>query len=68
MNSFVDFLTSRPWVILFAGFLAFILLREILTWYWKVNKIVNLLEKIEENTRPKNIEKKVEVTDKNINL
>lgn len=32
----------------------FVALREVLTWYWKLNKISNLLEKIEENTRPKN--------------
>jgi len=31
----------------------FILLREVFTWYWKLNKISNLLEKIESNTRPK---------------
>lgn len=29
----------------------FFVIREVLTWYWKLNKIVNLLEKIEENTR-----------------
>jgi len=28
----------------------FLLIREIVTWYWKINHIVNLLEKIEENT------------------
>lgn len=33
--------------------LIFFALREILTWYWKLNKISNLLEKIEENTRSK---------------
>jgi hypothetical protein len=27
--------------------------REVVTWYWKLNKISDLLEKIEENTRPK---------------
>lgn len=27
------------------------LIREILIWYWKINKIVSLLEGIEENTR-----------------
>ena len=29
----------------------FLLIREILTWYWKINRIVALLEKIEKNTR-----------------
>jgi len=31
----------------------FFVLRELFTWYWKLNKIVKLLEDIEENTRPK---------------
>jgi hypothetical protein len=31
----------------------FFALREVMTWYWKLNKISNLLEKIEENTRKK---------------
>ncbi len=40
------------------GFLIFVIfiffvLRELFTWYWKLNKIVRLLEDIEENTRPK---------------
>jgi hypothetical protein len=30
--------------------LIFLALRELATWYWKINKIVNLLEKIERNT------------------
>ena len=28
----------------------FLIIREIVTWYWKINRIVNLLEKIEKNT------------------
>jgi hypothetical protein len=28
-------------------------LREGLTWYWKINKITDLLEKIEKNTSKK---------------
>lgn len=28
----------------------FLLLREFWCWYWKVNKIITLLEKIEQNT------------------
>lgn len=35
----------------------FIIFREVLTWYWKLNKISDLLEKIEENTRSKNLNK-----------
>jgi len=34
--------------------LIFWLCREVVTWYWKLNKISDLLEKIEENTRQKN--------------
>jgi hypothetical protein len=41
-----------PFVLL--SILLFLAIREILTWYWKLNKISSLLEKIEENTRPKN--------------
>lgn len=33
--------------------LFFIFIREILTWYWKLNRIERLLEEIERNTRPK---------------
>lgn len=47
MNS--NFVIFIPFAIL-----VFVALREVLTWYWKLNKISNLLEKIEENTRPKN--------------
>ncbi len=32
------------------SFLIFILIREFLTWYWKINRIISLLEDIEENT------------------
>lgn len=47
MNS--SFLIFIPFAIVL-----FVALREVVTWYWKLNKISNLLEKIEENTRPKN--------------
>lgn len=30
--------------------LFFLVIREIVTWYWKINHIVSLLEKIEKNT------------------
>lgn len=44
---------SGGWImILFFGVALFLLSREVLAWYWKINKIINLLEKIEENTRP----------------
>lgn len=32
--------------------LFFLLIRELITWYWKINKMVRLLEKIERNTNP----------------
>ena len=34
-----------------AAFLFFLLIREIVMWYWKINKIVGLLEDIKENTK-----------------
>jgi hypothetical protein len=37
------------------GIVAFIIGREIICWYFKINKIVALLERIEENTRPKGL-------------
>ncbi|MBU2103963.1 hypothetical protein KJ848_03015 [Patescibacteria group bacterium] len=33
------------------GLLALFILREVLAWYWKINRVIQLLEKIEENTR-----------------
>lgn len=33
----------------------FIIFRVVMLWYWKIDKIVGLLEKIEKNTR-KNVE------------
>jgi small-conductance mechanosensitive channel len=32
-------------------FVGFVLIRELITWYWKINRAIELLEKIEENTR-----------------
>lgn len=40
-------------IFIFIGLILFFLLvRELITWYWKINKIVRLLEKIERNTNP----------------
>lgn len=51
---------SLPIALAFALFV-FLVLREVFTWYWKINKIVVLLEQIEENTRPqKEIKKEVQ--------
>lgn len=44
---------QQLWVAFFFVLL-FLIIREILTWYWKLNRIVTLLEKIEKNTRPTN--------------
>jgi hypothetical protein len=36
---------------LLLGALTALILREIFCWYWKINKVVSLLEDIEKNTR-----------------
>lgn len=43
-------------------FIVFLIIRELVLWYWKISKIVSLLEKIEKNTRKedKTTEKKEE--------
>ncbi|RJQ29325.1 hypothetical protein C4571_01705 [Candidatus Parcubacteria bacterium] len=44
----------RPGDVLIAlgvAILIFLALREFLCWYWKINKIVGLLEDIKENTK-----------------
>lgn len=42
---------------LFWAFIFFMVIRELVTWYWKINKIVDRLDQIEKNTRPKDSEK-----------
>lgn len=37
-------------------FVMFFLVRSVALWYWKIDKIVHLLEKIEENTRKETIQ------------
>ena len=39
-------------VIGLVGVTIFFLMRELLLWYWGTNRIIQLLEQIEENTRP----------------
>ncbi len=34
---------------LFWGFIFFMVIRELVTWYWKINRITDLLEKIEKH-------------------
>jgi hypothetical protein len=38
---------------LLAVIVVFLVCREIVTWYWKINEAVRLLGKIEEHLRPK---------------
>jgi hypothetical protein len=40
------------WFSLIVVVLIFLLTRAVMLWYWKIDRIVSLLEKIEENTRP----------------
>jgi ABC-type uncharacterized transport system permease subunit len=35
----------------------FLIFREITTWYWKINEIIELLEEIRKNTKKDNCEK-----------
>lgn len=46
--------STLPTIIILAPVLLialFLILREFHTWYWKINKAIELLEKIEKNTR-----------------
>lgn len=42
-------------------FIIMLLFRELACWYWKINKIVKLLEKIEKNTNKNEIVQETEV-------
>lgn len=46
----------------------FFIIREIVTWYFKMNRVIELLEAIEENTRPKDKVVKDEVIGENESL
>jgi len=35
--------------------LAFLVFRELLTWYWKLNRIIRILERIEKNLRKEGV-------------
>lgn len=37
------------------GALFFLATREIIAWYWKINKIIRILERIERNTRKEGV-------------
>lgn len=38
-------------IFLFFAFIFFLIIREIVTWYFKINKAIRILERIERNTR-----------------
>lgn len=40
------------------GVFIFLLMREVLCWYWKINEIKKLLEDIRDNTSQNNLNKK----------
>ena len=46
-----NFLSSESFIFLLVAIIFFIIVREILTWYWKINKAIRILERIERNTR-----------------
>lgn len=46
-------ISNYIWPAIFLVILLFILSRELWTWYWKINRMVKLLEQIEKNTRSK---------------
>ncbi|OHA87735.1 MAG: hypothetical protein A3A96_02105 [Candidatus Zambryskibacteria bacterium RIFCSPLOWO2_01_FULL_39_39] len=46
-----NFLSSESFIFLLVAIIFFIVVREILTWYWKINKAIRILERIERNTR-----------------
>ena len=50
-----NFLSSDSLAYLIGGIIFFFLIREILTWYWKVNKAIRILERIERNTRKEGV-------------
>ena len=50
LKTLQDFMTSNLlMIVLFflTIIIIFLLIRELLTWYWKIDKIVNILERIE---------------------
>lgn len=58
--------TIDPWAVLFGLgvlILIFILLRELVCWYWKINRVVELLEDIKENTTPQASQRVIEVSE-----
>ncbi|MEQ1499862.1 MAG: hypothetical protein ABL917_00625 [Parcubacteria group bacterium] len=66
MNPFdyvINYAVKNPlasFEILFFAVIFFFIIREGIVWYWKINNIVDLLEKIEQNTNNKNITKDID--------
>ena len=56
MDTLSNFIFSTP-ISIFFGIFIFFILREVITWYWKINKAIDLLEKIEKNTRKEEVVK-----------
>jgi len=46
-----DFIGVSTFEYIIWGIVIFFVLREVFMWYWKINKIVALLEEIKENTK-----------------
>lgn len=51
MNLNLPSFGTDPLLFVFLVLVGFFVVRELLTWYWKTNRIVSLLEQIDENTR-----------------
>lgn len=50
------------WIGIFLVVLFILVLREVLTWYWKQTEIVALLKQIEKNTRKPGVPASIEKT------
>ena len=53
-----------PVLIILVVILLFLIFRALVLWYWKVNKIVSLLEDIKKNTSPAKSEYEKVATDR----
>jgi hypothetical protein len=62
-QTLVGVLTGNLFVVAALALVTFFILREISLWFWKVNRIVELLEDIRENTDPNPIKDEEECED-----
>lgn len=63
---------TQSLILIFGGILVFIVFREVLNWYWKINYRVKLLERIDNNLQyiarllktqaPANVDKLIDKT------